>query len=170
MEDALLQRIKKKLILLGEDYDSQKPFMKKWLHKVEVSILAKEHAHEKGVQLLKDAKFSVKSIAEELCCSRTTLYNHEQILKRYIEISIHDFEDGSYKEQIKAAKVEIQRLRKMVELMEVRDVDIERMKFENKQITEKLWAAKEDNQKLLVRLTTLSNENKLLKEKITSFV
>ena len=79
--------IRQNLSAIGEDYDSLKPFMKKWLEKVETAIQSRKSIQEEAVSTLKSVDYSVKAIAAEIGASRTTIYNHEQLLKRYIEQS-----------------------------------------------------------------------------------
>ena len=67
--------------------------MKKWLEKVETAIQSRKSIQEEAVSTLKSVDYSVKAIAAEIGASRTTIYNHEQLLKRYIEQStINDWD------------------------------------------------------------------------------
>ena len=164
MEDAVLQIIKKKLHQIGEDYNSQKQFIKDWLNKVEEYIEENESSYASGVALIKGSKYSVKSVADKLGCSRTTLYNYDQLLKRYIELSI-SLSGYDYCMQAKALKDEVSRLKNIIKKMEIRDVELERQKYENKQLMEKLKAANADNEKLISRIAKISNENRGFKER-----
>ena len=80
-------RIAEKLKGIGEDYESLKPFMKEYLEKIEEIIVEKEKIQEAALKNLKNSTFSVSSISSSIKCSRTTLYNHNQLLKKYIEYS-----------------------------------------------------------------------------------
>ena len=79
--------IKAKLKALGESYDALRPFMLKRLEAVEVLIQQKRTAQQEALASLKETDFSIAAISRELQMSRTTLYNHGQLLKRYIEYS-----------------------------------------------------------------------------------
>lgn len=80
--------IRQNLSAIGEDYDSLKPFMKKWLEKVETAIQSRKSIQEEAVSTLKSVDYSVKAIAAEIGASRTTIYNHEQLLKRYYHLRL----------------------------------------------------------------------------------
>ena len=80
--------IKEKLLSMGEDYDALKPFMKAHLEKVESFIQDKQNKQAEALSALREAEYNVSEIAKALDYSRTTLYNHNQLLKRYIEYSL----------------------------------------------------------------------------------
>lgn len=79
--------IKSKLESISEEFDCLKPFMKEYLAKIETIIQNKKAIQDNTLKTLKENTLSVSSISKELGCSRTTLYNHNQLLKRYIEFS-----------------------------------------------------------------------------------
>ena len=79
--------IRENLKAIDEDFDELKPFMQKRLVEVETVIQNRREEQENAVEILKSTDYSLKSIANEIGASRTTLYNHEQLLKRYIEYS-----------------------------------------------------------------------------------
>jgi len=66
--------------------------MQKYSLQIETLIEKRRIAQESAITIMKESSISVSSIAIELECSRTTLYNHNQLLKRYIESIAQDFD------------------------------------------------------------------------------
>jgi len=164
--DKLEGNIINKLKELDVDYNTLKPFIKDYLNKIEQIITEKEKIQYEASNTLKTNKFSVASISKELNCSRTTLYNHGALLKKYIELSELKFRENNsinIFEDLKADKalVEIQ-LKQMIE----RDVNNEILSNE---IDEHLNTIKEKNKeikRLQERNAELAKENRDLKKQV----
>ena len=133
-----LNKIKQKLADIGENYDNLKPFMQDYLNKIEIFIESKEKAQNKAVEILKSTLYNVSDVSKELGCSRTTLYNHNQLLKRYIEASIAIFNKGNPYISCDKLKESKQKLQEQVNLMENRDIYLEIQKYERKILTDKI--------------------------------
>lgn len=70
------------------------------------------------------------SISNELNRSRTTLYNHGALLKRYIKLSEQYYNVSNPYEQVEVLKADITRLDNQVNLMMGRDIDTELLSVE----------------------------------------
>lgn len=150
--------IKEKIEAIGEDYDSLKPFMQEYLQKIEVIIAEKTQTKEAAINALKTNSFSVSSISKELGCSRTTLYNHNQLLKRYIEHSMDVFEQDNpftLNDVLSASK---SRLQEQINLMIDRDISIEVLKQEKSELAKLLKEKNKEIARLQARVNELSSQ------------
>ena len=150
--------IKQKLLEIGEDYDALKPFMKAHLESVESFIENKQKSQKTALIALRESEYNVSEIAKALGYSRTTLYNHNQLLKRYIEYSIElDCKNNPIRmaEGLKTSK---QRLQEQINLMENRDVDFEILKHENSLLLNTVAERDREIERLRNRVHELSTE------------
>lgn len=91
------ERIKKKLRKLGVDMESIKPFLVKHLRVVEEEINSRNESKAAALEALNQSDYDVKSIAENTGISRTTFYNYDRLLQKYVEISHdEDYENDPY--------------------------------------------------------------------------
>lgn len=123
---------KKKLEYIGEDYDYLKPFMQNYLDKVEEIIQDKEKCLNEALKIIKKSSYNVSEVSKQLGCSRTTLYNHNQLLKRYIEASIVISNKNNPYVAYDELKESRQKLQEQINLMENRDIDMEVQKHEKR--------------------------------------
>ena len=158
-----IEIIKSKLEELGEDYDSLKPFMQKWLLKVEEAIQQKETQQNEALDKLKTADYSVKTIAESVGASRTTMYNHQQLLKRYIEHSYQASASSNPFSTISKLQEDKSLLQGQLSKMIERDVDVELLKMENVSLVNTLEGKNAEIKRLEARVSELSEENHRLK-------
>lgn len=155
--------IKSKLESIGESFDSLKPFMQEYLVKIETIISEKTTIQANSLKLLKSNSFSVSSISKELGCSRTTLYNHGQLLKVYIEHSEMLFnQDNPFVayEELKDSKGKLQ---EQISLMEDRDITTEILKQEKSELSIMLKEKNKEIERLQVRVNELSSEVRQIK-------
>ncbi len=153
-----LQRITDKLINIGENYGSLKPFILEYLNKIETLAEEREQNQSEALKILKDRAFTPAYIAQKLGCSRTTLYNHNQILKRYVEYSAERLIQQNPLTEIDEATHRRQLLETKVSLMEIRDIDNERLKYDCKLLTNQLKAKSAEIQRLQNRVMELTSE------------
>ncbi len=160
--------IRMHLKTMGEDYDSLKPFMKNWLIKVETEIQRRYDQQTAAVEMIKASDYSVKSIAAEIGAARTTMYNHEQLLKRYIETSSVCMVINNPYASISKLQTEKQIMQAQINKMMERDVDIELLKSQNRDLSVALEGKNAEIARLQERLSALSAENASLKASGTS--
>lgn len=158
--------IKEKLTEIGEDYDSLKPFLRDYLDRIEEIIQSKEMDQTRAIEDLRYASYTVSDISKELNCSRTTLYNHNQLLKRYIEYSIKLSSKKNPYYTCEKLKETIRELQEQVDLMENRDIDFELIKQEKKFLQDKVAEQTKEINRLQNRVIELSTE--LHKYKLTA--
>lgn len=152
------QIIKQKLTEIGEDYEALKPFMREHLYKVESFIQNKQKGQAGALTALRDSEYNVSEVAKSLDYSRTTLYNHNQLLKKYIEYSLElDSKNNPIRiaEEIKVSK---QKLQEQVNLMMNRDVDFELLKHENSVLVNTLKEKDREIERLKNRIQELSSD------------
>lgn len=153
-EDIIIEKLKK----INVDYDSLKPFMKKYLARIEDLVKEKSSVRSTGIKMIKDSRFSLSSISQSLECSRTTLYNHGELLKHYIELSVDLFMvDDPYitYDKLKASIAELEaKVNKMVS----RDIDTELLRMENENHLKKLKENYDQINRLQIRNAELSKE------------
>lgn len=163
---GVTETIKEKLLVLGVEYDALKPFMQDYLQKVEAIITERENARTGALEQFRTASFSVTDIAKEVGCSRTTLYNHEQLLKRYIELSKVQFDQNNPYAAIDSRKEELSRMREQISLMESRDIDFELLRHENALLVRKDKEQAQEIDRLRTRVHELSGELHELKKEV----
>ena len=150
--------IREKLSQIGEEYAGQKSFMQEYLIKIEEIIQEKEMKKNDAILFLKANSFTVSSIAKEVNCSRTTLYNHNQLLKRYIELSMQQYFADNPFSVIEENKKAVAKLKQQIDLMEVRDIMIEELKNENREL-KKLLSEKGKHQIRAEKTTISASDN-----------
>lgn len=156
--------IKRKLKQLGEDYDALKANMIHHLENIEELLQEKQTSRNDAICILKNTTFTLKSISSDLGISRTVLYNHEQLLKRYIEYSAEEYaKDDPLAFQSKLAK-EKKELQAQINALMQRDVEMMILKHQIGQLTTDLEAKDKEIERLHKRVQQLSvmqqHENK----------
>ena len=131
--------------------------MKEWLTKITVSILYIVDKQKKAERTLKELDYSIKSISTEVGASRTTMYNHGQLLKRYIEQVTTSYIASNPYTKIDVLQLEKSHYQEQLSKMMIRDVDIELIKAENKD----LHAALAEKEREIRRLEKHINEGKV---------
>ncbi len=155
--------IKSKLESISEEFDCLKPFMKEYLAKIETIIQNKKAIQDNTLKTLKENTLSVSSISKELSCSRTTLYNHNQLLKRYIEFSEGLFNQDNPFIAYDELKASVGHLKAQVSLMEDRDISMEVLKQEKSELSKMLKEKNKEIKRLQARVTEISSEMYQLK-------
>lgn len=159
----IIEQIKINLSAIGEEYDSLKPFMKTWLEKVETEIQSRYNTQAEAAETLRSLDYSVKSIASSIGASRTTMYNHEQLLKRYIEHSAAVASASNPLSLIDKVQAEKSLLQNQVTKLMERDVDMELMRLQNRELSTSLEGKNTEIERLQTRISELSEENRKLK-------
>ena len=160
--------IRENLKAIDEDFDELKPFMQKRLVEVETVIQNRREEQENAVEILKSTDYSLKSIANEIGASRTTLYNHEQLLKRYIEHSAAIASSSNPLLKVDKVQSEKSLLQEEITKLMERDVDIELMRIQNKELSTSLEGKNTEIERLQKRISELSEENHKLKNEIST--
>lgn len=155
--------IKQKLLEMDIEYDSLKDFIQKYLIEIENIIYLKEQAQIEAIALFKNSTYSVSSIAETLNYSRTTFYNHNQILKKYIEHSITISNKNNPYNAIDEIKESRKILQEQISLMENRDIDFEILKHEKSLLDNKISEQDKEITRLKARVHELSSELQKIK-------
>lgn len=153
-----IDKIRQKLSEIGENYDDLKPFMKEYLEQIEKYIESKDDMQKEAIIALKNASYNISDVSQHLGCSRTTLYNHNQLLKRYINISVLESEKKdpfAICEEIKKSR---QQLQEQLNLMENRDIDIEIQRHEKQVLLNKISEQSNEIERLRARVHELSEE------------
>lgn len=144
----LIKSINAKLLLMGTTpYEIQKKSSQKRLLEIEKLITQKDQNRDEAIAKLKKSAYTIKSISDDLGCSRTTLYN-DALLKSYIEFSSIQSDAGNPVKQVDAIKDDMSELRSQVSLMQTRDVNELRLKLQIKDLENKLA----ESQKMCERL------------------
>lgn len=155
--------IRENLTAINEDFDGLKPAMQKRIVEIETIIQNRCLQQENAINTLKTTDFTLKSIAEEIGASRTTLYNHEQLLKRYIEQSISTANDSNPITIIDKVQKEKSLLQSQIDKMMHRDLDMELLKLQNRELASTLEGKNAEITRLQYRISELSNEIRTLK-------
>ncbi len=156
--DKLNQRIEKKLILIGEDIKGIKPFMIEHLRMVETIIVTIEAEHAQALKTLKLRDLSISAIAKNLNMSRTTLYNHNQLLKRYITMSEEQVKNNDPFFQIDYLKEKVNELNETIIQLYDRDIREQIQNHLVHELTKKLQEKGKEIQRLESRIRDLSKQ------------
>jgi len=148
--------IKSNLSKLGESYDALKPFMIRHLESIEGLIQEKNKVRDAAIETIKNTDYSLSSISKELNMSRTTLYNHEQLLKRYIELSVESSQLSDPYITISNLRDEKSQLQLEISLMMKRDLDTELLKNQNEQLTAELQEKNREIERMHKKIAELS--------------
>lgn len=162
------EQIRENLKAIDEDFDELKPFMQKRLVEVETVIQNRREEQENAVEILKSTDYSLKSIANEIGASRTTLYNHEQLLKRYIEHSAAIASSSNPLLKVDKVQSEKSLLQEEITKLMERDVDLELMRIQNRELSTSLEGKNSEIERLQKRISELSEENHKLKSEIST--
>lgn len=149
-------------------YENLKTYLKDYLKRIEEIIIQKELQEKKAIEELKKNKLSVLSISEELGCSRTTLYNHNGFLKKYIEIAIDLIEEENPFVMYDKMKASIGVLESKIDKMTLRDIDTELLRVENNNLQKSLKEKVQEIERLQIRNTEISKELEKLKNTNTT--
>lgn len=150
--------IREKLLQLDEDYDSLKPSLQKWLFKVESEIQCLNAQQDKALESFKNTDYSIKGISERISSSRTTMYNHGQLLKRYIELSAKKATDKNPYCLISQLREEKATLNRQLIQMMNRDISVQLLMEENSQLTSAIKDKDEQITRLQARVAELTTE------------
>ncbi len=83
--DEISNRINRRLVQINVSIDDLKPATIERLKKIEEHLIEVENSFEEALQVLKLKDCGPTAVSKKLDMSRTTLYNHDQLFKRYIE-------------------------------------------------------------------------------------
>lgn len=159
----ITEAVRQNLSAINEDYDALKPFMQKWVMKVEEAIQERAKTQADAAEALRSADYSVKAISETVGASRTTMYNHEQLLKRYIEQSTAKAMAQSPLSDVARLQDEKAILQEQIRKLMARDVDVELVKMQNRSLSTTLEGKNAEIKRLEARIKELSEENRALK-------
>jgi hypothetical protein len=123
-----------------------------------VLVEEQEDIQCEAIKTLKDNVLTPVAIAKKLGCSRATLYNHNQILKRYIEHSSECMTKKNPLSEIGEIACKRQMLEEKVALMEIRDINNEQLKHEYRTLTDLLKGKNSEIQRLQNRVMEITAE------------
>lgn len=166
--EKISERINTKLISMGESPATTKPFLIEHLKNIETYLIELEKVYKEALEIIKLKEFSVSGIAYELNISRTTFYNHNKILSRYIEASEALLSKDNPYVKLEAKTSETRRLRAEIDMLYDRDVTIEIQKHEVKELTARLKEKNSEIKRIEKRNRELSSELHVLKQSLTN--
>lgn len=153
----------KKLELIGEDPSKIKPFMMDHLKNIEEYLTAIEAKYNDALDILKLKDCSVSNVAKQFNMSRTTLYNHNSLLKRYIEATEALLLENSPIHQVEKLKTEITDSKNQIDMLYDRDITLEVQKHEIHELSNRLKEKNKEIKRLETRNRELSSEVMALK-------
>ena len=130
--------------------------MIKHLEAIEALIQTKNNVRNVAVETIKNSNYTLSSISKELNMSRTTLYNHEQILKRYIELSVESSQASDPYITISILQDEKSQLLSEIGLLMKRDLDIELLKNQNEQLKAEIKDKNKEIERMHRKIAELS--------------
>lgn len=154
----ILESINKKLAVMGESYDELKPFLQTYLQRIETITNEREKTRTEAIDVIKQSSFNVSDISKQLGCSRTTLYNHDQLLKRYIELSVEWYKKSDPFAILDNYRTELSKMQEQIALMENRDIDFELLRHENSLLIRNNNNLSAEVERLQARIHELSGE------------
>jgi DNA repair exonuclease SbcCD ATPase subunit len=170
--EEISNRINEKLMFMGEDPAKTKSFLLGHLKKIENYLINLEKTYKGALEIIKLKDLSISNIANELNMSRTTFYNHNRLLSRYIEASEALLHKDNPLVQLEAKLSEITKFRAEIDMLYDRDITIEIQKHEVKELTGRLKEKNSEIKRIEKRNRELSSElhkiKKLLKDNISN--
>ena len=130
--------------------------MIKHLEAIEALIQTKNNVRNVAVETIKNSNYTLSSISKELNMSRTTLYNHEQILKRYIELSVESSQASDPYITISILRDEKSQLLSEIGLLMKHDLDIELLKNQNEQLKAEIKDKNKEIERMHKKIAELS--------------
>ncbi|WP_113675762.1 hypothetical protein [Vallitalea guaymasensis] len=164
----------RKLEELNEDPNAIKPFMMKYLEAIEQVFQDFEIEYEAAIRTLGLNKLKIKNIASKLGISRTTMYNHDQLIKQYIDISTTLFhksnplyKNESYKQQIIMLKNELDLMYERDVITEIQRQEIQTLAIKLNKKNKTVERLEQRNIELAKQLHDLKIENKRHTSKVS---
>lgn len=127
--DVIKKTIKKELKKIGYTYDEVPTLQQEYLLKIEKHISERVLLTNQLSQDLKKQKFSSKSVAKNIGCSRTTLYNYN-VIKEYVALRIKEYTDINLFSIIDSLKQENMTLNNTIDNFLIKDIQYEELKKE----------------------------------------
>lgn len=130
MEEHGNIELESELVALGYNYRDLKKQTKKYVREI---YLYKESILEdmdKSIENIKKSKITISGVAEQIDCSRTTIYQNS-ILKHYIELIEKDITTMNPYNEIQILQNEIEDLNEKLDNMKKRDAELLLLKKEN---------------------------------------
>ena len=125
--DVIKRTIKRELKKIGYTYDEIPKMQQDYLLKIEKHISERVLLTNKLSYDLRKQKFSSKSIAKEIGCSRTTLYNYD-VIKEYVALRIKEYENINLYFIINDLRNEITKLNNTIDDFLIKDIQFEELK------------------------------------------
>lgn len=159
--------VRQKVESLGDDFDSLKPRTVDYLIQIEEFVQNRALKRKEGLSMLSLASFNKTSVAEELNCSRATLYKtNNALLKRYIDHSVEEFEKQNPFKSTDRTKEAVKKLSNELKSMQERDLDFELQRHENEELVKKVKESQREIDRLQRRVHELSQQLHEVKKKI----
>lgn len=149
-------RIRDYLLKINYDYDLLTEKEKAYLKKIEEAITDIFRREEDAKKLLTNNHLSVKNISEKTNISRQTIYNYKALID-FVELRANEFKKYDISNNIQELEEKNQDLMKQIELMQVRDSEIEELKIEMKILKSKLLDKEEELKRTKQRLSNSRN-------------
>lgn len=131
-------RIRQKLKRLDVEMDTLMPNLRKYIDCIEDVIISIRDEKNNALRAYTNCDYDVKSIAKTTGISRTTFYNYDRLLQRYIELShAEDLKDDLFN-RIKKLHETVRILQEEKNLMEQRDCKELLLEEENSQLRQQI--------------------------------
>lgn len=148
-----------KVKALGDDYNKLKPRTIAYLEQIETLVQEITDRRDSAAQALSEATFSKTSIAEQLNCSRTTIYKaNDAILKRYIDLSYDKFVRESPIRTDDSLKDTVSELNEQIKKMQIRDLKFELQRHDNDVLIKRVEEQQNEINRLQARVLELSRQ------------
>lgn len=161
----VIEVVKNNLGEMNEDYDIQKPNIQNYLISIEEYVINLNEKKENAVNVLKSNSLTVKAVAQLLKKSRTVIYNHP-ILMKYIDNASKRVAHGNPFREIEELKKYNSLLQDRIDKMEIRDINIEAIKMENKILKSKLRETKKELKQYQEKTVKMEYETRRLKKEL----
>jgi hypothetical protein len=142
------ENISIKLNQLGEIPSQISNSLYKYLSKIEDIFTDYETKKQNAMNYIKNTGPTMTEIANIVGCSRTTFYNHNQLIKRYIELSINSLMANNPYTRINKLEDLYQTSKNRYEMLISRDIEYELLRQEN----EKLISVVKDQKDQIIKL------------------
>jgi len=129
--------IRNKLKKLGYIYDDLDKKKQNYLVKIEECILKVYKRENEAKKLITNNNVSIKNMSENANIARQTFYN-VPILSEYVNYNSKEFDKIGISLKLSSSSEEIQELKADIELMQKRDIEIEKLKKDIEELKQEL--------------------------------
>lgn len=149
---------------MGISKDEIPDFIFDYIVRIEQLATDIEVNQNEAIEQFKKNKFNPTFVSKQINCSRTTLYNNE-ILNQYIGNRETELSKNNPYNKINELSDALDEMRKEIDMLEKRDVELELLTIENEELAKELRTSKVDTDNLKTEIAKRDKEIRAFRKK-----